>query len=212
LNVPIESKPDLTLFLDILLKLEALEIPYVIIGGFAATMYGITRATFDIDIIVDMEERHIQALAAAYPSPRYYADPYQMRAARHSGSSFNIIDADRGEKADLFPLTMDLRYQPAFENRVRRVVAMAGMEPFTTWAARPEDVVLGKLMAWAEGRSERQVADIFEMMVFYYLGGLAEDIVFNEAYVSQRARQLDEEVAELWELLNESAREEASRH
>jgi hypothetical protein len=69
----------------------------------------------------------------------------------------------------LYPLTMDLRYQPAFENRVRRVVAMAGMEPFTTWAARPEDVVLGKLMAWAEGRSERQVADIFEMMVFYEL-------------------------------------------
>ena len=93
--------PGLNLFLDILLALERLEIPYAIIGGFAATMYGITRATFDIDIVVNLEEKHIQALSAAYPSPRYYADPYQMRNAMKIGSSFNIIDSSRGEKADL---------------------------------------------------------------------------------------------------------------
>jgi hypothetical protein len=210
--VPNESEPDLTLFLDILRKLESLEIPYVIIGGYAATMYGITRVTFDIDIIVHMEESHIEALAAAYPLPRYYADPYQMRNAMRIGSSFNIIDAERGEKADLFLLTMDLRYQPAFDNRVRRVVAMAGREPMEVWTARPEDVIVGKLMAWAEGRSQQQAVDIFEMMLFYYLGGLEDDMIFDEAYVSQRAAQLDEETLELWQLINESAREEASRH
>lgn len=43
------SDPGLTLFLDILHKLEDLDIPYMIIGGFAATICGITRATFDID-------------------------------------------------------------------------------------------------------------------------------------------------------------------
>jgi hypothetical protein len=45
--VPIASNPGLNLFLDILLKLEQFNIPYVIIGGFAATMCGTTRATFD---------------------------------------------------------------------------------------------------------------------------------------------------------------------
>jgi hypothetical protein len=30
----------------------------MIIGGFAATMYGITRTTFDIDIVVDLKEAH----------------------------------------------------------------------------------------------------------------------------------------------------------
>jgi hypothetical protein len=73
--VPSASRPDLSLFLDILLKLETLDIPYVIIGGFAATMYGITRVTYDIDIIVAMGEEHIQALADSYPLPRYYAEP-----------------------------------------------------------------------------------------------------------------------------------------
>ena len=66
--MPSISRPDRSLFLDILLKLEALDIPYVIIGGFAATMYGITRATYDIDMIVNMGEsisRHSRRLSAA---------------------------------------------------------------------------------------------------------------------------------------------------
>jgi hypothetical protein len=85
--MPSKSDSPLTFFLDILLKLESLEIPYVIIGGFAASIYGITRTTFDIDIIVNLEERHIRALADAYPLPRYYADPHQMRNAMQIGSS-----------------------------------------------------------------------------------------------------------------------------
>lgn len=134
--MPKVSDPGLTLFLDILIKLEELNIPYVIIGGFAATMYGITRATFDIDIVVNLEEKHIEALSATYPLPRYYADPYQMRNAIQTGSSFNIIDSSRGEKADLFPLTMDLRYKSAFENRIRRVVDLPERPTFSVWAAR----------------------------------------------------------------------------
>lgn len=209
--MPNASRPDLTLFLDILLKLETLDIPYVIIGGFAATMYGISRATYDIDIIVDMDEEQIEALAAAYPLPRFYADPYQMRHATKIGSSFNIIDTTFGEKADLFPLSADRRYQSAFDNRIRRVVDLPTMEPFSVWAARPEDVIVGKLMAWQEGRSERHASDIYEMMLLYYLGS-EQDIEFDEAYVDRRAIELGEEVQEEWNLLKETARKVAEDH
>jgi hypothetical protein len=51
----------------------------MIIGAFAAAVYGATRTTYDIDILVDVDETHIASLAAAYPPPRYYADPVQMR-------------------------------------------------------------------------------------------------------------------------------------
>ena len=105
--MPSADRPDLTLFLDIAHTLERIGAPYMIIGGFAATMYGITRTTFDIDIVVDLKETHIQALTAAYPPPRYYADPEQMRSSIRMGISFNIIDGKRGEKADLSPLTRD---------------------------------------------------------------------------------------------------------
>ncbi len=199
--MPKSSLPDLTLFLDILLKLEEFNIPYVIIGGFAATMYGITRATYDIDIIVKLEDIHCQALA----------DPYQMQNAMEIGSSFNIIDTERGEKADLFPLSMDSRYQLAFENRIRQDVELPGLEPFSVWVARPEDVIVGKLMAWDEGRSQRHSYDIFEMLLFSYLGGLEANMILDEAYINSRAKQISQEAQMMWEFLQTSAQEEASR-
>ena len=115
-----EHSPDLSLFLDILHTLEVIDAPYMIIGAFAATVYGITRVTYDIDIVVNLQEQHIQALCKAYPSPRYYADPLQMRDSIRLGIMFNIIDTTRGEKADLVPLTMSPTYRQAFQRRCAR--------------------------------------------------------------------------------------------
>jgi hypothetical protein len=75
------SPPDLTLFLDILLKLEAWDIPYVIIGGFEVTMCSITGVNYDIDMIVDMYEGHIWALPDANPLPRAQR-PYERLGFR----------------------------------------------------------------------------------------------------------------------------------
>jgi hypothetical protein len=210
--VPNERPPDLSLFLDILHTLEAIGAPYMIIGAFAATVYGITRVTYDIDIMVDLDEEHIEALVAAYPSPRYYADPVQMRDSIRLGIMFNIIDTSRGEKADLVPLTMASRYRQAFQRRVRQRVELPGSEPFEVWCARPEDVIVGKLMAWAEGRSRRHETDIYEMMVFHYLGTDPEQsAAFDENYVDAQARDLAADVVALWEAIKEAARQEANR-
>jgi len=55
-----------------------------------------------------------------------------MRDSIRLGIMFNIIDADRGEKADLVPLTMDSRYRQAFARRVRQTVDISGLE-FRSW-------------------------------------------------------------------------------
>ncbi len=207
-----ERTPDLSLFLDILQTLEAIGAPYMIIGAFAATVYGITRVTYDIDIVVELEEEHIKALATAYRLPRYYADPVQMRDSIRLGIMFNIIDTSRGEKAGLMPLTMASRYRQAFRRRVRQVVDVPGTEPFEVWCARPEDVIVGKLMAWNEGRSRKHETDVYEMMVFHYLGlDPALSTGFDEAHVNAQARALGEDVVELWEAVTEAARREANR-
>jgi hypothetical protein len=96
-------RPDFSLFLDILHTLERIDAPYMVIGAFAATVYGISRVTYDIDIVVHLSESHLQALASTYQPPRYYADPEQMRNSIRLGIMFNIIDTERGEKADLVP-------------------------------------------------------------------------------------------------------------
>lgn len=207
-----ESPPDLSLFLEVLQKLEAIGAPYMVIGGFAAAIYGISRATRDIDIVVDLTEEHIQALAAAYPLPRYYADPYQMRHAIRLGTMFNIIDMDRGEKADLAPITMDARYRPAFQRRVRQTIDLPGIQPLLIWCARPEDVIVGKLVAWREGGSRRHETDIYEMLVFHFLAtGAPEGPTFNEAFVDEQAGLLGEKVAQFWQTVKAAARAEAGR-
>jgi len=210
--VPNEPAPDLSLFLDILRTLEAIDAPYMIIGAFAAAVYGTTRTTYDIDIVVDLNEEHIEALVAAYPLPRYYADPVQMRDSIRLGIMFNIIDTSRGEKADLVPLTMASRYRRAFQRRVRQMVEVPGAGPFEVWCARPEDVIVGKLMAWAEGRSRKHETDIYEMMVFHYLGvDPVSSAAFDEAYVDAQAGAMGEQVVELWKTVKDAARQEASR-
>jgi hypothetical protein len=175
-------------------------------------MYGITRTTYDIDIVVDLKEQHIQALAAAYPPPRYYANPEQMRDSIRMDISFNIIDGKRGEKADLSPLTRDSRYREAFGRRIRQRITWPGIQPFEARCARPDDVIYGKLLAWNEGRSPKHETDIYDMLVFQYLEAdpsLAE--TFDVAYLDAQAAALGPDVMELWESIKEAARQEASR-
>ena len=210
--MPNADRPDLSLFLDILRTLERIGAPYMIIGGFAATMYGITRTTFDIDIIVDLKEPHILALAEAYPPPCYYADPGQMRSSIRMGISFNIIDGKRGEKADLSPLTRDSRYRYAFGRRDRLPIRWSGAEPFEAWCARPDDVIYGKFLAWDEGRSRKHESDIYDMLVFRYLQADPDlAATFDEAYLDAQAQALGADVEELWESVKLAARAEARR-
>ena len=52
--------------------LERLKIPYMVVGGFAAVAYGEFRFTADVDIVVDMQYRHVDPFVAAFPIPDYY--------------------------------------------------------------------------------------------------------------------------------------------
>jgi hypothetical protein len=211
--VATERTLDLGLFFDILQTLDRINAPYMIIGGFAAAIYGNNRTTYDIDIVVDLNERHVQALVAAYPAPRYYADPEQMRSSIRMGISFSIIDGRLGDKADLSPLTRDSRYRAAFKNRVRQTIDLPDGSPFDAWCARPEDVIVGKLMAWQEGRSNKHEIDIYGMMLAHYMRVLLQTgASFEEGYVTAQAKRLGEDVFEFWTAINEAARAEIERH
>lgn len=206
-----ERTPDFSLFLDILRTLEVINAPYMIIGAFAGMLYGVTRMTYDIDIVVDLKEEHIQALAAAYPLPHYYADPIQMRESIRLGIMFNIIDSSRGEKADLVPLSMTPRYQQAFQRRIRKIINDANGYPLEIWSARPEDVILGKLMAWAEGRSRRHETDIYDMMLWNDLSSLADGTKIDSAFIDAQVQGLGADVIGLWQAIKEAAKEEAEK-
>lgn len=76
-------------YVDVVRALDAIAAPYMIVGAFGASSYGLNRATFDVDIIVDLSEPHFELLAARFPLSRYYADPDQMREGMALGIMFN---------------------------------------------------------------------------------------------------------------------------
>jgi hypothetical protein len=193
------------LYLAILRTLERLQVSYVVIGAFAGMSYGVTRLTADVDIVVDLNESQIQALASAYPPPRYYADPNQMRDSIRRGIMFNIIDSSAGRKVDLIPLTMKPGYGFALKRRVRREVPLRE-EIFSAWFARPDDVIVGKLMAWKEGKSFKHEQDIRDMLTAIRLGDDPElKVLCDLDYVQQWTRQLGEDVIQIWDGLRHTA-------
>ena len=188
------------LYFDILQTFERLGVPYVIIGAFAGQAYGVTRLSADVDIVVDLNEEHIRALGSAYPLPRFYADPQQLRDSIRLGIPFNIIDSSEGRKVDLIPLTMKPGYAFALKNRIRRPVP--AKDSFEAWFARPDDVVVGKLMAWKEGRSFKHEQDIRDIVVAVRSGEDPElAALFDFDYVEQWAKQLGSQVQDLWQRL-----------
>ncbi len=192
-------KPQFQLYFDVIQTLERIQSLYVIIGAFAGVSYGVTRATFDVDIVVDLSEPHIQALAAAYPPPRFYADPDQMRDSIRLGMMFNIIDTSEARKVDLIPLTMKPGYGFALKRRVRREIFAAPEESFLAWFARPEDVIVGKLMAWQQGGSFKHQTDIRDILVAVKLGDDAElSVSFDRDYIDRWAVKLGPNVEQFW--------------
>jgi hypothetical protein len=128
------------------------------------------------------------------------------------GIMFNVIDTTRGEKADLIPITMVDRYRQAFRRRVRQPVQVPGNPLLEVWCARAEDVIVGKLMAWVEGRSRKHETDIYEMMVFHYLG-LDPDTsaAFDERFIDVQAAVLGTDARELWTQIKAAALQESRR-
>jgi hypothetical protein len=183
-------------YMDVLAALEAVGADYMVVGAFGASAYGLSRATHDADIIVDLDSAACEALAAHFPPPRYDADPQQMRDSIRLGIMFNIIDGSLGVKADLVPLSREPAYREAFRQRVRCTVVDAQGHEFEVWCARPEDIIVGKLMAWQQGRSAKHPADIAVVLTFT-LGGFSSSPL-DVDYVTVRAAQIGADALALW--------------
>jgi len=200
------AEPELDLYFQVLQTLETLKIDYVIIGAFAGVSYGVTRTTFDIDIVVDLQDSQVDSLVAAFPPPRYYADPFQIRDSIKWGILFNIIDSSAGRKVDLIPLSMQPGYWFALNNRIRRTIPASTASVVEAWFARPEDVIIGKLMAWSDGHSFKHELDIRDMLIAVQLGDDPEIAsTFDVDYINDWAKELGAEVQQLWENLQQLA-------
>lgn len=144
--------------------LDALEIRYVVGGSVASSIYGIPRATQDVDLVADMRLSHVEAFESALRG-EFYVDAEMIRDAIRRRASFNIIHLATMFKADVFILQGD--------SWSREEMARSRAEQFdgpegkvTVRFASPEDTLLHKMVWYKLGNqiSDRQWGDILGVL------------------------------------------------
>jgi predicted nucleotidyltransferase len=199
----------LDFYIRVAKALDEIGAPYMIVGAFGGTIFGITRATNDIDIIVDLHEKDFEALSQKFPLPRYYADPEMIRNSVEMGIMFNIIDSTEGVKADLVPLKREPEYELAFDRRIRETFTDENDKSFEAWVAQPTDIIIGKLQAWNEGRSDKHPKDVFAILFFCLSGYSDYKVDLDE--ITNEARRLGQETLEMWNKTLARAKEEIEK-
>jgi hypothetical protein len=186
----------LDFYIRVVKALDKIGSSYMIVGAFGGTIFGISRATQDIDLIVDLDKKDCEALSKQFPLPRYYADPEMIKNSIDMGIMFNIIDSNEGYKADLVPLKREPEYQLAFDRRIRETFTGKNEETFEAWVAQPTDIIIGKLEAWDEGRSNKHPDDIFSILFFCLRGYSKYQIDIEE--IAEAAARIGPETLEMW--------------
>lgn len=86
---------------EIIARLDALGIDYMLVGSVAALAHGRARSTQDFGVVVEPTEPGLRALIRSLPSERFYASEVALTEALSMQTQFNIIDMHTGWKVDV---------------------------------------------------------------------------------------------------------------
>jgi hypothetical protein len=139
--------------------LDALAVPYALVGSWGSGLYGEPRFTRDVDIVLDLGLAVVPRLCAAFPCEDFTLSEAAVREAVQTRSQFNLIHPASGNKID-FILTRPESWSAGQLSRRRRTELRVEQEPFEVDVAAPEDVILGKLWYFSEGGGDRHLRDI----------------------------------------------------
>lgn len=145
------------LLLKIALVLDELSIDYFITGGFAISVWGRPRATFDIDIVVKLIDPQVSHLAKALRKISkfgYMDEETAKKAISHKGE-FNFIDPETGLKVDFWIMKDNKMAQSEFDRRVSKKINGQKI-----CFISPEDLILSKLLWYEKSQSVRHLEDI----------------------------------------------------
>jgi len=123
-------------------------------GSLASSLYGVPRATNDIDIVVFPTREQLLSLLQFLKRLGLFVQDEQALAAFQNGTMFSVIDFQRSWKVDF--IVRKSREFSLTEFERRRTHEIDGVR---LTLATPEDVIIAKL-EWAQlSDSERQIDD-----------------------------------------------------
>lgn len=139
------------------------DIPYMLSGSVAMSIYIIPRATRDFDFIIHLEPKNIDRFIQHFQDG-YYCDKEAIQDAVKRRSMFNIIDHASGFKADFVVLKDEVFRKEEFSRRKK-----VDFFDKTIYVVSPEDLLLSKLIWIQDFQSAQQMEDIKNLAVIDHL-------------------------------------------
>ena len=140
-----------------------LRIQYVVGGSMASSVYGIPRATQDVDLMANVKLEHVELLTAALEPEFYVASELIVDAIRQQ-TSFNVVHLQTMFKADVF-VAADNEWSREEMSRARTEVVLPE-EALAIRFSSPEDTILHKLLWYEIGghESDKQWNDVLGIL------------------------------------------------
>lgn len=175
---------------------DALGIRYLVGGSVASSVYGIPRATQDVDLVADIQLSQVDAVTKAMVG-EFYVDADMIRDAIRRHASFNIVHLETMFKADIFVLQGDSWSREEMARARSEELDIPGGKVSIRFAS-PEDTLLHKLIWYKLGNqiSDRQWSDILGVLK-------VQGDVLDHAYLDRWAPLLD-----VFDLLQRARREQ----
>lgn len=144
----------LPFFQNIVGFLNKEEIPYMLTGSMAMSLYTLSRSTKDFDFIVQISASDVGKITD-YFREGYYCNEDAIKEAIRYKSMFNVIEHETGFKVDFFVLKSSDFQQSEFLRRSK--VNMFGVD---VYVISLEDLILSKLIWIQQLQSAIQMEDI----------------------------------------------------
>ncbi len=142
-------------FLKVLIEyFDRNQIPYMLSGSVAMSIYSVPRFTRDFDFIVNLKPQDAKYLVE-YFKEGYYCDEDAVNDAIANKGMFNIIDHESSYKAD-FIILKNMPYRVLeFERRIQ-----VNFFDMKINLVSPEDLIISKIIWIQQIQSDIQKEDI----------------------------------------------------
>jgi hypothetical protein len=145
--------------------LDSLNIPYYIGGSVASSFQGEVRYTEDLDLVVNIPANQAPSLLNIFSKDFYISEIAIDDAMSGRTSSFNVIDLETTEKADIFVMRNDA-FSLSKMSRRHLYIPVNRPESDAIYLCSPEDTVLQKLVWYrmTKNESQRQWRDVLGVL------------------------------------------------
>lgn len=151
----------ISVFIEVINKLESEKIPYMVVGSVASIVYGEPRMTHDMDLVIDILPSSAAKFESLFPIEDFYCPPLEVLKSEivHRGQ-FNLIHQNTGIKIDIM-IRKNSEHSKIEFTRKQKIPFWKNQD---FYLASAEDVIIKKLSFYKEGGSEKHLKDIRGML------------------------------------------------